>query len=400
MREVAPTRRTFGPFPDADDSERARRVRVLLESAAVRSGFLPFDRFLEIALYAPEVGYYSRPRSPLGTSGDFYTAAHVHPLFGRTLADRVRAVRAALGSDRPFRLVELGPGDGTLAATLVGTLGAELSAPGAEIVLVERSPARGAMALDRVRTPAEGAGMPVRLVGSVGELGPIEGIVLANELMDAQPVRRLKWTGTGWHELGVRLAGDRVIAAESAEIPPVPPPALPEPEEPGTIVEVSPLAQLLAREVADHLVRGEFLVLDYGMEETELLRGHPDGTLTAVQGHRDDLDPLASPGSVDLSTFVNFTRLRDAARRAGLGVISDRTQAEALEAWGLRDRLDEAVRAAGSTEAELRVRLAAKNLLFGFDRFRVLEFAPPSARDALRSLPSGPTHRPFGRTAR
>ena len=387
MPEGEPVGETSFLPRDADEDERTRRVVALLAAAADRSGFVPFDRYMEIALYAPEVGYYDRPRSPLGPSGDFYTAAHVHPLFGRTLADRARAVRTTLGLGRPFRLVEIGPGDGSLAATVVEALGpTDRSAADVEIVLIERSPVRGAMAFDKVRAPAERVGMPVRLAASVGEAGPFEGLVVTNELMDAQPARRLRWTGTEWHELGVRIADHRVAPAESAEVPPVSPPALPAPSEPGTIVEISPRAEQLVREVADHLVRGELLLLDYGMEEEELLRGHPKGTLAAVRGHRSGLDPLASPGSVDLSTFVNFTRLRDAARRAGLEVVSDRTQAEALDAWGLRGRLDEAVRAAGSTHAELRVRLAVKNLLFGFDRFRALEFAPSSAAAALRAL--------------
>ena len=387
MPEGAPVRENPALPLDPDDEERSRRVVALLASSADRSGFLPFDRFMEIALYAPEVGYYDRPRSPLGPSGDYYTAAHVHPLFGRTLADRIGAVRTALGPRRPFRLVEIGPGDGSLAATVVEALGpAGPSAVATEVVLVERSPGLGAVAVDKVRSPAEKLGRPVRLVGSLGEIGPLEGVVLTNELFDAQPARRLKWTGTVWHELGVRVAGRRVVPAESDEVPPVPPPMLPLPPEPGTILEYSPRAELLVREVADHLVRGELIVLDYGMEEEELLRGHPQGTLVAVRGHRTGLDPLASPGSVDLSTFVNFTRVREAARRAGLEVVSDRTQAEALDVWGLRGRLEEAVRAAGSTEAELRVRLALKNLLFGFERFRALEFAPSLTARALRAL--------------
>ena len=387
MGEGEPVHEPFLPPPSPEDAERTRRVVALLGRAADGSGFLPFDRFMEIALYTPEVGYYDRPRSPLGPSGDFYTAAHVHPMFGRTLADRVRAVRTALGPARPFHLVEIGPGDGTLTATVVEALGAtDLPRIDTEIVLVERSPSRGATAFETVRAPAEKAGVPVRLVASVGEIGPFEGVVLANELFDAQPVRRLRWSDGRWHELGVRIQDPVVLAAETEAVPPVPPPALPDAQEPGTIVEVSPRAQLLVREVADHLVRGEFLVLDYGMEEAELLRGHPDGTLAAVRGHRTGLDPLAAPGSTDLSTFVNFTRLRDAARRAGLEILTDRTQAEALEAWGLRARLDEAVRAAGSADAEVRVRLAVKNLLFGFERFRVLEFAAPSSSGALRSL--------------
>ncbi len=389
MHDGEPAGASVPPGDDPAEAERAGRLLARLAAEADRSGFLRFDRFMEITLYAPEVGYYDRPRSPLGTSGDFYTAPQVHPLFGRTVADRMHAVRRALGAEERFRLMEVGPGDGTLAATLVETLGeARPPALPAELVLVERSPERGAAAVDRVRTSAGRLGVPVRLVGSVGEIGPFEGIVLANELFDAQPTRRLRWTGTDWCELGVRVRDGRIEAAESTEVALVPSPALPVPEEAGTVVEIAPLAQSLVREVADHLVRGELVVLDYGMEEGELLRGHPEGTLAAVRGHRTGLDPLSSPGTVDLSTFVNFTRLRDASARAGLEVVSNRSQAEALDAWGLRYRVDEAVQRAAGPAEELGVRLAAKNLLFGFERFRVLEFAPPASASILRAPPT------------
>ena len=366
-------------------TERLRRIVALLDAARDPTGFVPFDRFMEIALYSPDVGFYDRPRSPLGPSGDFYTAPHVHPLFGRTVADRVSAVRRVLGDGRPFRVTELGGGDGTLSRSLLEGLGpADRSSDEVELVLVERSSTLAARALERVRPVAERLGRTVRIAGAVGETGPFEGIVVANEVMDAQPARRLRWTGTEWRELGIRLERGELRTAESAVARPVPPPALPRSLEPGGILEVAPLVGSLVREVADHLVRGELLVLDYGMEEDELLRGHPEGTLAAVRGHRSGLDPLASPGLADLSTFVNFTRFRAVARGAGLEVISDRSQAEALDAWGFSARFEEALRGAGSADEEVRLRLAVKNLLFGFERFRALELAPPGSAAALR----------------
>jgi SAM-dependent MidA family methyltransferase len=118
------------------------------------------------------------------------------------------------------------------------------------------------------------------------------------------------------------------------------------------------------------------LLDDYGMEEDELVRAHPEGTLATVRGHRSDSDAVTRPGESDLSTFVNWTRLRTVARAAGLEVVADRSQAEALGAWGFPRLFDEALARAGSAEAEVRLRLSAKNLLFGFQRFRILELAP------------------------
>jgi SAM-dependent MidA family methyltransferase len=365
------------PAPlDAVAQERSRRVVERLESASDPDGFLPFDRFMEIALYADEVGYYHQSRSPLGAPGDFYTAAHVSPLFAECVAARVRSVRAATGDPSPFLIVELGPGDGTLAAGIVRALDEEPA--GLEYVLVDRSSARARDATARIQDV--GASIPVRSAASVGTLGPFRGVVVANEFLDAQPARRLRWDGAVWRELGVRVHDGHVSPAESAMtrgVPGVPLPTSPSSE---LVLELAPVAEAIVREVADHLTEGEAILIDYGSEESELAGAHSRGTLAAVRGHRFLSDPLDSPGAADLSTFVNFTRIRAAARAGGLTEVAYCSQAEALGAWGFPARLEAALRSAWTSEARVRTQLAAKNLLFGFDRFRVLEVAaPPSA---------------------
>jgi SAM-dependent MidA family methyltransferase len=357
--------------------ERNGDLRALLRSEADPDGFLPFDRYMEVALYAPGRGYYSRARSPLGPRGDFYTASSAHPLLVATWGEKVAALRAEFPRDRPFLVVEIGPGDGRLTEGVLAALGRSASGVGGvSAVLVERSAPLLAASLERVERTARPLGVPVHTRESVGSIGPFVGVVLAHELLDAQPVRRLRHQGDGWIELGVRFDGDRLLPSERPLRRPVEGPPLPSATPEGNVVEFAPRAEALVREVADHLVAGRFLVADYGMEEGELLAGHPDGTLAAVRGHRSGWDPLEAPGVTDLSAFVNFTRLREVAARAGLRVLSDLRQADALGAWGFPRLLDQAIRSAGSEEAEVRVRLAAKNLLFGFDRFRILELAP------------------------
>jgi SAM-dependent MidA family methyltransferase len=373
--------------PEPEESGRVARVMKRLAQYADPDGFVPFDRFMEVALYDPVAGFYARDRSPFGRSGDYYTAAHVHPLFGRTWAERIRTVRRALGRERPFRVVEVGPGDGSLAETVLAALGgAPEGAVGAEYLLVERSASLRQAALERVEEAGRSAGIPVRLADSLAADGPFEGIVFANEVLDAQPTRRLEWTGAEWRELGVRVVDGGVVAASAPLREPVPLPELPSPKEPGTVLEVSPAAEGWVREVSDHLVRGLAVIIDYGMEEPELLAGHRSGTLAAVRRHQAVEDPLSDPGSADLSVFVNFSRLRSSARRAGLEEIAYRSQAEALGAWGFPALFDAEVRAAGSAEAEVRLRLAAKSLLFGFDRFRVLELSTPNGAAELRAV--------------
>jgi SAM-dependent MidA family methyltransferase len=363
--------------PSAPGEGVAPSLEERLRGEADRTGFLPFDRFMELALYAPRVGYYARPRSPLGPRGDYYTAAHASPLFGRALAAKLRSVREEMEPGPPFRIVELGPGDGALGAEVLRALASgEGASAVAEYVVIDRSEPRLSSALDRIREAARGSGIPVRSAPSISALGVVAGAIVANELLDAQPVRRLVWTGDAWTELGVRLDGGRLVSAEGPVTAPVPAPALPAGAEPGTILEVSPAAEGIVREAADHLVAGRLLVADYGMEEAELLRGHPSGTLAGVRDHRAVADPLDRPGEVDLSVFVNFTRIRAAARSAGFTEVSFSSQAEALGAWGFPRLLEEAVAAAPSEEERVRLRLASKSLLFGFDRFRVLELAP------------------------
>jgi SAM-dependent MidA family methyltransferase len=374
------------PRPETEDPERARALVRRLSEVAGPDGFVPFDRFMELALYGEGVGFYAREDSPFGPAGDFYTAAHVHPLFGRTIAEHIRSVRAALGPARPFRVVEVGSGDGALAATILEALGSGPEPAGYEYLLVERSPTLRHRSLERVESAGRAAGIPVRLAASVGADGPFEGLVLANEVLDAQPVRRLRWSGTEWRELGVRVEASVLAPADEPLATPVPGPSLAAPAEDGTIVEVSPAAEAFVREVADHLAQGSFVVLDYGMEEPELRSAHPSGTLESVRRHRVVPDPLSAPGTTDLSTFVNFSRVREVARRAGLVELAYCSQSEALGTWGFPTLFERAVREAGSSEAEVRLRLAAKNLIFGFDRFRALEWSAPDSERALRPL--------------
>jgi len=374
--------------PPAATAEAARieRVRRELDRVAGPGGFVRFDRFMEIALYAEEIGYYARDDSPLGPAGDFYTAGHVHPLFGRTIGARVLEIRRTLGRDRPFEIFEIGPGDGTLAASLLASL-VESGEPleGLSYHLVEISPALARRSLERARAAA-GAHLPVRVDPAVGASGPFEGVVVGNEFLDALPGRRLRWTGDGWSELGFRRSGTGFVPAEATADPTDLPRDLATPREPGAIAEVSPAAESWIRTVADHLVRGAVVLIDYGNEENEQFSAHPEGTVASFRRHQELRDFWSEPGASDLSMFVNFTRLRAAARRAGFAELAYGPQSEALAAWGFARQLEAELARAPSAEAEVRLRLAAKNLLFGFERFRVLELVARSCADALGPL--------------
>lgn len=360
----------------AEDLARERALVERIGASAETDGFVPFDRFMDWALYAEGIGYYTGPTNPLGRSGDFYTAPHVHPLFGRALARRVQQVRDRFVADAPFRVVELGPGDGTLSAAVVEELGREPDAGSRySYVLVERSPSLRTASLERAHAFGARAGISVTTEEGLGSSGPFVGVVIAHEVLDAQPVRRLVYRRAGWQELGVRAVGDRVEPAESRPSRPLPPnpPAAP---QDGEIWEHAAGTTTCVRAISDHLASGVAIVIDYGMDAAELRSAHPTGTLAGVRRHQPVEEPWTHPGRVDLSTFVDFTRVRADATRFGLYELAYSSQAEALGRWGFDELLREALRAAPSAEARVRTQLAAKSLLFGFERFRVLELAP------------------------
>lgn len=360
----------------ADPTERLGAVDGALRAAAGAAGTLRFDRFLEIALYAPSIGYYAHAGRAIGASGDFYTAAQVGPLLGATLARRVRQEYDALGRPPGFRVVEVGAGDGSLAVALAAALAGDPVLRDAEMeyVLVEPSDAPVPGLTERLHSAPRPRGLAWRWASSVAADGPFAGMVLANELLDALPFRRLVGVGGRWHELGVRRDGDRWSFADLGPADPVAAPELAPPRAEGAVREVSGLAEGFVREIADHLVRGRAVLLDYGDTDDALAHRFPRGSLTAFRGHRVLDDPLTDPGSADLSAFVDFTRIQGAAVRSGLTVDGYAPQAETLGRWGLGEVGAAWIDAAGADAVEqVRRRLALKNLAFGFPNFRVLE---------------------------
>jgi SAM-dependent MidA family methyltransferase len=362
------------------DGVRRGRLTARMRAAADDSGFLRFDRFVEIALYSPGAGYYAREETPWGPAGDYYTAAHASPLFGASVALRVRSEFERLGRPASFRVVEVGPGDGTLAVGVLRALDPDVRV---DYVLVEQFPASADRLRTLVETAVPSAAGRIRTAPSVASLGAFRGLVIGNELLDAVPFRRLVARGGAYRELGVDARGERVVWREAPLADPVPLPALPPGIDDGHIVEVSPLAEAFVREVADHLADGALILIDYGDEEGELVRRFPRGSLQAIRGHRVLDDPLETPGAADLSAHVNFSRIRAAARATGLVEVAYAGQADALGRWGFERARAAALAAAASEEERVRVALGAKNLLFGFERFRVLEVATPGRATAL-----------------
>jgi SAM-dependent MidA family methyltransferase len=347
---------------------------------------------METVLYDGEVGYYARPRgTPFG--GDFYTAPHLNPLFGATLAHRILTEYRSLGMPRHFRVVEVGPGDGTLAHQLVESISATLP-PDArfEYVLVDRSSASKDRILNEFAHHPPPDSVEIRWAEAIGADGPFRGVLVANELLDAMPARRLVWRTAQWEEQGVTIVGDTLAWTVHPVDGPIPGPALPPGRREGAVLEVESLAEGFLREISDHLAAGCALLLDFGCSEEELLAARVAGTLVAVHQHRVEVDPLAHPGEADLSVWVNFTRLRAMARAVGLRELSFRSQAESLEAWGIAARLSEELARKTDDVSKVKTQLAVKNLLFGFENFYVLELAPGTSGSSHPSNPDSQPH--------
>ena len=289
-------------------------------------GPIGVDRYMALCLGHPTLGYY-RTRDPLGTAGDFTTAPETSQMFGELVGAWAAAVWASMGSPETLRLVELGPGRGTLLADALRVMRRVPGLPGAlDIHLVETSPALR----DAQRAALQGCGVPLSWHGGVEDVPPGPAVVVANEFFDALPVRHYVRAAGGWRQRLVGLAGDGLAFG----LAPEPEPAIRVEAPEGAVIEVGLVAQGLAKGLAARLARhgGAALVVDYGYAKPAFAE-----TLQAVRRH-GFADPLAEPGEADLSAHVDFGGLRRAAESAGAAVHGPVPQGAFLRALGLDAR--------------------------------------------------------------
>jgi NADH dehydrogenase [ubiquinone] 1 alpha subcomplex assembly factor 7 len=283
--------------------------------------------YMAMCLADPEFGYYMR-REPFGRTGDFITAPEISQIFGELIGLWAVAVWEMMGEPRPFALVELGPGRGTLMADMLRT--AKIK-PGflaaADIHLVEMSPRLREIQKDTLG-PSK---MAVHWHGAIEDIPKGPAIFIANEFFDALPIRQFQWTDKQWTERMVGLSAEGALTFGLAPVEQRPA-GVPLPD--GAIVEASPAGKAAMTAIAERLKRegGAALIVDYGSAQPGT-----GNTLQAVRAHKYD-DPLAAPGEADVTAHVDFAALGRAATAAGAAVRPLMGQGEFLIRLGLVDR--------------------------------------------------------------
>jgi SAM-dependent MidA family methyltransferase len=313
-------------------------LAALIRDEIARDGPIPFRRYMELALYHPEHGYYRRQRDPFGGGGDFFTAEQLQPVFGILIAARIRALLAALGDPRSFTVVEVGAGRGEMAEAFTGM----------NYLPVE---------VDRGELPDS-----------------FEGCVFSNEFFDALPVEAAVCRSGEFRELLVGWNAERFVWAEGGRVDAEAQEyiarytAL---SEEGDIVEVNREALRWIDRIARHLRRGFVVTIDYGYTARESVR-FPRGTLMSYRRHQAIEDVLADPGERDITAHVPFTALDERGKLRGLETMRFETLARTLLDAGEADSFAAAL-AAPSDAEQARRRLQLKTLLFGMgETFRTL----------------------------
>lgn len=356
-----------------------------------QSGPISVAAYMAAALSDPEFGYYAR-RMPLGAEGDFVTAPDISQMFGELIGLWCVDLFEQLGSPRALRLIELGPGRGTLMADLwrAAVIRPEFQ-KAMRIHLVEMNPTLRALqktALQGVAAEwhenfahaAERAAASARAAqDGVAPDGAAPFIVIANEFFDALPVHQLVKTGSGWRErrIGFDSAAQAFFFVAAAEPTPIcaeVPPALHD-AAPGSIFEINLEACALMEQIAAELAasRGAALVIDYGHGAVAA-----GDTLQAVRGHRYH-DALADPGLADVTAHVDFAALIRAAKAKGVRTWRPVTQGEFLRRLGIAQRAERLSQSRPDQADEIST--ALRRLIDGDKMgtlFKVLAVADPS----------------------
>lgn len=342
------------PPPSGDALEVSQHLSSILRRRVEREGgWLSFERYMQMALYEPMLGYYAGGSRKFGAAGDFTTGPEITPLFGACLATQIAQWFAGL----PHRIVEFGGGSGALAVQILNEL-ARLGFNNVQYDIVELS---GELRERQIQTLRLFAPMHAEKVRWLEEMpSAMQGVILANELLDALPVRLFKLSNNQVLERGVALAGgapgdidggfrwhdrpaDEQLARDVRQ-------RLEQAQWPSDlstvtgqsdyVSEYSPIVQAWVSTMISQLDRGVALLIDYGFPVREYYHVQRDqGTLMCHYRHRAHADPFFAPGLSDITAHVDFSLVASAGAQSGARLLGYSSQARFLMNCGLLDRL-------------------------------------------------------------
>lgn len=315
------------PPPSADEQAHSaaltERIRADIDA---HGGAIDFSRFMELALYAPGLGYYSAGQQKFGDAGDFVTAPELGPLFARCLARPCAQILTALGS---ADILEAGAGSGALAADLMRELEALDSLPRNYFILELSAELRTRQA-QTLKLEAPHLFDRVRWLDTLPAQG-FRGVIIGNELLDAMPVERFRVTAAGPQQLQVGWEKNHFVWRERDADAETQKRIEPLGLSAQYTSEINFHAEAWVGSVADRLAHGAILLVDYGFPRAEFY--HPqrtDGTLMCHYRHRAHADPLIYVGLQDITAHVDFTAIADAGSAAGLALLGYTSQAAFL----------------------------------------------------------------------
>ncbi len=328
------------PSPSPDALAHSQRVTAHIRAELdANAHWIDFARYMEIALYAPGLGYYAAGATKFGAEGDFITAPEISPLFGRTLALQIALILHETHGD----VLELGAGSGKLAVDVLLELERQQALPGRYYIL----DLSAELQLRQRQTLSTHAPHLVDRVTWLSTLPPaFTGVILANEVLDALPVHCVQWHDQTFDERGVTWDGTRLIWQNrecdtgalwhAAQSLPVNSQTTADPYT----SEINLSAPALIQTLAATLTRGAMIFIDYGFPQPEYY--HPQrhmGTLRAHYRHHALDDPFWLPGLCDLTAHVDFSALAQAATQAGLQLAGYTSQASFLMNAGITELL-------------------------------------------------------------
>ncbi len=340
-------------------------LRQKIEQEIRERGSIPFSRYMELCLYDPELGYYSRNAEQFGKAGDFYTSSDVHAVFGRLLARQFDEMWRVLGSPARIELVEIGPGRGLFAQDVLGW--SEKKFPdffrAQHYVLIESSPALRKRINATLRSHLESGKAELAAPGFLSNESAFNAptIVFANEFFDALPVEILSAKGS----LRINTRDGRFIETWAQ-------PSAQELEfidrysvhpEPDERIEAPLAAQQFTERIATRIQNGFVIAIDYGYTREEQLAGRHRGTVKALRQHSVSANPYEAPGEQDITADVNFTALAAAVEEHGMHTRKLITQSQFLMGIGEANQFADAFEECRLPQERAKVALQLKHLV-------------------------------------